>query len=64
MSIQKKKKKLYYSLRQTASMTGLSVAVLKNWEKEFPEVQPARNRAGLILERRDDADLEGLQRGR
>ncbi|MCB0298120.1 MAG: MerR family transcriptional regulator [Calditrichaeota bacterium] len=46
MSIQKPPKKLYYSLRQTASMTGLSVAVLKNWEKEFPEVQPARNRAG------------------
>lgn len=46
MSIQKPPKKLYYSLRQTAAMTGLSVAVLKNWEKEFPELQPARNRAG------------------
>lgn len=46
MSIQKPPKKLYYSLRQTAAMTGLSVAMLKNWEKEFPELQPARNRAG------------------
>lgn len=46
MSIQKPSKKLYYSLRQTAAMVGLTVTTLKNWEKEFPQLKPNRNKAG------------------
>lgn len=44
--IQKPQKKLYYSLRQTAEMTGLTTQLIKNWEKEFDQLAPMRNRAG------------------
>ena len=46
MSIQKPQKKLYYSLRQTASMVGLTPDNLKSWEKEYSQLKPRRNRAG------------------
>ena len=44
--IQKPQKKLYYSLRQTAEMTGLTTQLIKNWEKESDQLAPMRNRAG------------------
>lgn len=46
MSIQKTHRKLYYSLRQTAEMVGVSMAALKGWEAHFPTLRPSRNRAG------------------
>ena len=46
MYIQKPTKKLYYSLRQVLEMVGVTESVIKRWEEEFPQLQPARNRAG------------------
>ena len=46
ISIRKPQKKLYYSLRQTAEMVGLTTEIIKNWEKEFSQLSPMRNRAG------------------
>jgi DNA-binding transcriptional MerR regulator len=46
MNIQKPLKKLYYSLRQAAEMSGMTTSVIKRWEEEFPLLKPARNRAG------------------
>lgn len=46
MAIQKPLQKLYYSLRQVAEMSNLTVAVIKRWEEEFPQLKPMRNRAG------------------
>lgn len=45
MRIEKPKKKLYYSLHQVCEMLGLTDNIIKNWEKEFPQVKPVRNRA-------------------
>lgn len=46
MYIQKPTKKLYYSLRQVLEMAGVTESVIKRWEEEFPQLKPARNRAG------------------
>ena len=46
MSIRKPAKKLYYSLRQAAEMTAMSMHTLKSWEEDFPMLKPTRNRAG------------------
>jgi len=46
MTIQKPLQKLYYSLRQVAEMSNLTVPVIKRWEEEFPQLKPMRNRAG------------------
>lgn len=43
--IQKPKKKLYYSLKQTAVMLEMTPDDIKRWETHFPEIKPVRNRA-------------------
>ena len=45
MRIQKPKRKLVYPLREVCRMTGLSDAVIKRWEVEYPQIKPIRNRA-------------------
>ena len=45
MRIQKPNKKLYYSLRQVSEMLSVSDNIIKNWEKEFSQIKPVRNRA-------------------
>jgi DNA-binding transcriptional MerR regulator len=39
-------KKLYYSISEVSRITGLEQYVLRYWETEFPELKPAKNRAG------------------
>jgi DNA-binding transcriptional MerR regulator len=39
-------KKLYYSISEVSKITGLEQYVLRYWETEFPELKPAKNRAG------------------
>ena len=46
MSTASKNEKLYYSISEVSEMTGLAPYVLRFWEKEFPVLQPRKNRAG------------------
>ncbi len=39
-------KKLYYSISEVSRITGLEQHVLRYWESQFPELNPAKNRAG------------------
>jgi DNA-binding transcriptional MerR regulator len=38
--------KLYYSISEVSKLTALKQYVLRYWETEFPELNPAKNRAG------------------
>ena len=50
-------KKLYYSISEVSKITGLKQYVLRYWETEFPELRPAKNRAGNRIYRDKDIDL-------
>lgn len=50
-------KKLYYSISEVSKITGLKQYVLRYWETEFPELHPAKNRAGNRIYRDKDIDL-------
>ena len=39
-------KKLYYSISEVSKITDLEQYVLRYWESEFDELNPAKNRAG------------------
>ncbi|MBI5020101.1 MAG: MerR family transcriptional regulator [Ignavibacteriales bacterium] len=39
-------KKLYYSISEVSKITDLEQYVLRYWETEFEQLQPAKNRAG------------------
>ena len=39
-------RKLYYSIREVAEITGLKPHVLRYWETEFESLRPKKNRAG------------------
>jgi DNA-binding transcriptional MerR regulator len=39
-------KKLYYSISEVSKITELEQYVLRYWESEFDELNPAKNRAG------------------
>jgi DNA-binding transcriptional MerR regulator len=49
--------KLYYSISEVAEMTGLKAYVLRFWEKEFPFLNPKKNRAGNRSYQQKDIDL-------
>ena len=38
--------KLYYSISDVSQVTDVKQHVLRYWESEFPELKPAKNRAG------------------
>ncbi|HPC36183.1 MAG TPA: MerR family transcriptional regulator [Candidatus Marinimicrobia bacterium] len=50
-------KKLYYSIGEVSEITGLKQYVLRYWEKEFPALAPAKNRAGNRTYREKDIQL-------
>lgn len=50
-------KKLYYSIREVSEITGLKQYVLRYWETEFPDLRPAKNRAGNRIYKQKDIDL-------
>jgi len=41
-----KSSKIYYSISEVARITGLQPYVLRFWEKEFPTLNPKKNRGG------------------
>ncbi len=50
-------KKLYYTISEVASMTGLAQHVLRYWESEFTDLRPKKSRGGSRLYRQADIDL-------
>ena len=46
MRIQKPEKKLYYTLGQVTAMLGVEKNDVRQWEREFTQIKPVRNRAG------------------
>jgi DNA-binding transcriptional MerR regulator len=50
-------KKLYYSISEVGKITGLEQYVLRYWETEFPELKPAKNRAGNRIYTNKDIKL-------
>jgi len=50
-------KKLYYSISEVSKITGLKQYVLRFWETEFPDLKPAKNRAGNRIYRLSDIKL-------
>ena len=50
-------KKLYYSIGEVSKATDLKQYVLRYWESEFPQLSPAKNRAGNRTYREKDIEL-------
>jgi DNA-binding transcriptional MerR regulator len=50
-------KKLYYSISEVSKITGLEQYVLRYWESEFPQLKPAKNRAGNRIYTNKDIQL-------
>ncbi len=50
-------KKLYYSIGEVSGATDLKQYVLRYWESEFPQLSPAKNRAGNRTYREKDIEL-------
>jgi len=50
-------KKLYYSISEVSKITSLKQYVLRFWETEFPELKPAKNRAGNRIYKLSDIKL-------
>ncbi len=49
--------KLYYSIRDVSDITDMKQHVLRYWESEFPELKPAKNRAGNRIYRSRDIKI-------
>ncbi len=50
-------KKLYHSIGEVSAITDLKQYVLRYWESEFPQLSPAKNRAGNRIYRQKDIEL-------
>ena len=50
-------KKLYYSISEVSTITGLEQYVLRYWESEFPQLKPAKNRASNKIYTNKDIKL-------
>ena len=49
--------KLYYSISEVSTITGLKQYVLRFWETEFTQLKPSKNRAGNRIYRSHDIDV-------
>jgi len=49
--------RLYYSITEVASMTGVRPHVLRYWETEFKVLRPKKNRAGNRIYRAGDIKI-------
>ena len=50
-------KKLYYSISEVSTITALEQYVLRYWESKFPQLKPAKNRAGNRIYTNKDIKL-------
>jgi DNA-binding transcriptional MerR regulator len=51
-----KTEKLYFSSSETAELLGISVNLLHSWEKEFPALNPKKNKSGKRIYRQNDIE--------
>lgn len=51
-----KSEKLFYSIGEVAEIFGLAPSTLRFWEKEFPTIQPHKNKKGDRFFTREDID--------
>lgn len=49
--------KIYYSLRETETETGIPASTLRYWEKQFDELNPRKDGHGNRYYTREDQDL-------
>src|SRR5262249_25578510 len=49
--------KLYFPIREVASLTGVEAYVLRFWEKEFPMLSPIKESSGHRRYRRKDIEM-------
>ena len=49
--------KLYYSISEVSTITGLKQYVLRYWETEFTQLKPSKNRTGNRIYRSHDIDV-------
>ena len=49
--------KIYYSLRETETETGVPASTLRFWEKEFEELHPRKDGHGNRYYTRDDQEV-------
>ena len=49
--------KLYYSISEVCSLTGLKPHVLRYWETAFPILKPSKNQSGNRIYRQEDIEL-------
>ena len=49
--------KLYYSISEVSTITGLKQYVLRYWETEFTQLKPSKNQAGNRIYRSHDIDV-------
>ena len=49
--------KLYYSISEVSSITGLKEYVLRYWEKEFDILHPKKNRGGNRIYTQKDIEI-------
>jgi len=49
--------KLYYSISEVCSLTGLKPHVLRYWETAFPILKPSKNQSGNRTYKREDIEL-------
>jgi len=49
--------KLYFSSNEAAELVGVTVDTLRSWEKQFPDLNPEKNRAGKRTYRQSDIEI-------
>ena len=49
--------KLFYSISEVCSLTGLKPHVLRYWETAFPILKPSKNQSGNRIYKQDDIEL-------
>ena len=47
---------MYYGIREVAEMLGVNAPTLRYYEKEFPTLQPRKNRSGDRIYTPDDVE--------
>jgi DNA-binding transcriptional MerR regulator len=50
-------RRLYYPINEVSKITGVAEHTLRYWEDEFPQLKPARNRAGHRIYTNKDIEL-------
>lgn len=50
-------KKLYYTIGEVSSLTGVKAHVLRYWETQFPDLNPSKNKAGKRLYTEKDLEI-------